>query len=398
MRTILLILDSVGIASAPDAESYGDSGAATLPHIAKAVGNLHIPTLQRLGLGNIPELIPNGERILGCPPHQNPLASYGVLEEKSAGKDTITGHWEMAGLELNPGFKLFPHTIPAFPQSLIENLEQETGRKLIGCKHAGGTGIMDELGEEHMKSGALICYTSADSVFQIEAHTDIIPLEELYRACEIARKLCDPLRIGRVIARPFNGTPGNFERTPERRDYAYQPEELFVTEYLAQANIPVYAVGKIEDIILKRGIEESIHSGHTKDSQVALEKFIRTKKTGFIWANFIDFDMLYGHRRDPEGYARALMQTDRWLNKFLDQLGDEDILMITADHGNDPTYMGSDHTRELVPLLVYGSRKPRSLGYRKGFYDIAQTIASIFGINPMRRGKNFLSGNSNPAG
>ena len=391
MKTILIVLDSVGIGEAPDAADYGDEGSATLQHIGEATGGLELPTLQQLGLGNIPALLPNHPPILGCPATEAPQASYGAMQEASQGKDTVTGHWEMAGLELNPGFHLFQEKDPVFPPELIAQFEQRTGRKAIGLKHASGIGIIEELGKEATRSACWICYTSADSVFQIAANIDIIPLEELYTACEIARELCNPLKIGRVIARPFRGKPGTFERTEERRDYAFAPEEPLITERLTAAHIPVYAVGKIEDIVAHRGLTESIHSPNTEASQKVVEQFMQKEGDGFIFANFIDFDMLYGHRRDPQGYATALRQTDRWLEVFLPTLGSDDLLILTADHGNDPTFKGNDHTREFVPLLVYRpSRLGENLGIRHGFFDIAQSIATRHHLEPLPRGNSFI--------
>ncbi len=391
MKAILIVLDSVGIGEAPDASDYGDVGSATLQNIGTSVGGLKLPTLQRLGLGNIPSLLPNGSPIKGCPAIKNPQASYGAMQERSQGKDTITGHWEIAGLEINPGFHNFKMTPPSFPAKLLAAFEKETGRPIIGNTAASGTAIIEELWTPHMETGAWICYTSADSVFQIAAHNDVIPLEELYRGCEIARSLCDPLRIGRVIARPFTGSPGAFERTEDRRDYAYIPEEPLITERLIAAGIPVYAVGKIEDILAHRGITESIHSGRTEAAQKAVEHFLQKEGDGFIFANFIDFDMLYGHRRDPEGYAAALRQTDHWLSQFLPQLGKDDLLILTADHGNDPTFKGTDHTREYVPLIVYQpTHSGKPLGIRHGFYDIAQSLASWFKMGSIPRGRSFI--------
>ncbi|MEA2069490.1 MAG: phosphopentomutase, partial [Verrucomicrobiota bacterium] len=328
MKTILIVLDSVGIGAAPDAADYGDAGSATLPNIGNAVDGLELPTLQKMGLGNIRGDLP----IPGCPAVESPLASYGMMQEVSQGKDTVTGHWEICGLETNPGFHDFPKEYPSFPSGLVESFEMETGRPVIGNKAASGIAIIEELGEEHMRTGAWIAYTSADSVVQLAAHSDVIPLEELYRGCETARRLCDPLKVGRVIARPFTGKPGAFERTEDRRDYAYTPEEPLITERLFDAGVPVYAAGKIEDIVAHRGITESIHSGNTAESQKVVEQFMRKKGNGFIFANFIDFDMLYGHRRDPEGYAAALRQTDTWLARFLPMLGTDDVLILTADH------------------------------------------------------------------
>jgi phosphopentomutase len=391
MKVVLIVLDSVGVGYAPDASDYDDTGAATLPNIAKAVQGLNLPVMQSLGLGNIPPLLEGSPAIDGVVPADRPLASFGAMIEQSQGKDTITGHWEIIGLELNPGFHAFPPGPPSFPAEMVRAFVEKTGRGILGDKAASGTAIIDEFGARHMEEKKWIVYTSADSVFQIAAHEDIIPIEELYRACEIARELCDPYRVGRVIARPFTGAPGNFKRTERRRDYAFQPDEPTLLEKLTEAGHPVYAVGKIEDIVAHRGITESNHTGNTIDSQRAVEDFMTRPGDGLIFANFIDFDMIYGHRRDPDGYAKALVQTDQWLENFLPKLGEEDILIITADHGNDPTYKGTDHTREAVPLLVYRPGQPSlNLGVRQGYYDIAQTIAQTFGIAPMPRGKSFL--------
>ena len=391
MKVILVVLDSVGIGAAPDAGKYNDAGAATLQHTAEKAGGLELPTLQRLGLGSIPDLLPAPLPIAKCPAAESPLASYGAMQEMSDGKDTITGHWEICGLHIHPAFHNFPKTRPSFPEELTDAFEKETGRPVIGNKASGGIAILDELGEEHLRTGAWIAYTSADSVFQIAAHNDVIPLDELYRGCKIARRLCDPLNVGRVIARPFTGRPGAFERTPGRRDYAYTPAEPLITERLHAAGIPVYAAGKIEDIVAHRGITESVHSGSTAASQKVVKQFMGKEGDGFIFANFIDFDMLYGHRRDPTGYAAALRQTDEWLASFIPSLGREDVLILTADHGNDPTFKGTDHTREFVPLLVYRPNQPgKSLGIRKGFYDIAQSLASLFNLDPIPRGKSFI--------
>lgn len=391
MRAILIVLDSVGIGHAPDAREYGDEGAATLPHIAAAVGGLKLPTLESLGLGNILPMTGQPLSIPGVSPVERPLASFGAMQELSQGKDTITGHWEIGGLLLQPGFHLFPPGPPSFPKELVEEFERRTGRKMIGDKSASGVGIIDELGARSMQENCWIVYTSADSVFQIAANIDVIPLPELYRACEIARELCDPYRVGRVIARPFRGRPGAFQRTEDRRDYAFQPSEPTILERLHRSGVPVYAVGKIEDIFAHRGITESDHTGNNLASQKTVERFAREAQRGFIFANYIDFDMLYGHRRDPRGYAECLRQTDAWLKGFLPTLRADDVLIITADHGNDPTYKGTDHTREIVPLLVYRPGRPGvTLGLRHGYFDIAQSVARFFGIDPLPRGVSFL--------
>jgi len=391
MRVFLIVLDSVGIGYAPDARDYGDEGAATLPHIANAVGGLKLPTLQALGLGNILPMTGQPLRIEGVTPVERPLASFGAMREVSQGKDTVTGHWEIGGLLLQPGFHLFPPGPPSFPPELVAEFELKTGRKMIGNKSASGVGIMEELGERSMKENAWIVYTSADSVFQIMCNIDVIPLPELYRACEIARELCDPYRVGRVIARPFRGQPGSFKRTEDRRDYAFQPAERTILERLKERGVDVYAVGKIEDIFAHRGITHTDHTGNNLASQKTVERYAATMKRGFLFANFIDFDMLYGHRRDARGYADCLVQTDAWLKDFLPRLGADDVLIVTADHGNDPTWKGTDHTREIVPLLVYRPGHPGvSLGVRQGFYDVAQSVAHTFGIEPLPRGVSFL--------
>ncbi len=386
MRVVLIVLDSCGIGAAPDAAEYGDEGSATLPHLAAAVGGLRAPTLQRLGLGNTTAAF-GGLPIPGVPPAAEPLALTGAMRERSDGKDTITGHWEIAGLCLRPGFARFPPGPPSFPEPLIAEFERRTGRRVIGNRAADGVAIMSELGAEHMRTGAWIVYTSADSVFQIAAHEEVVPLDELYRACEIARELCDPLRVGRVIARPFVGRPGEFRRTEHRRDFAFRADEPTVLERLTAAGIPVAAVGKIEDIFAGRGITRSRHTGNNADSQRAIEQFLDEMPRGLIFANLIDFDMLYGHRRDPDGYARALETTDHWLGELLPRLGSGDGLVITADHGNDPTFRGSDHTREYVPVLAFRPGRPgRTVGVREGFMDVAATVAAWFGLPPLPRG------------
>lgn len=391
MKIILIVLDSVGIGAAPDAAEYGDAGANTLAHLAEAAGGLHLPTLQRLGLGNIPALISSGTPIRGVPAADQPLAGYGAMREASKGKDTTTGHWEIAGLELTRGFHLFPKGPPSFPPELVAAFEQKTGRRLIGNQAASGTAIIEELGARQMATGSWIVYTSADSVFQIAAHEEIIPLGELYRACEIARALCDPYQVGRVIARPFVGRPGAFRRTENRRDYSYPLPEPTVLDHLAAAGVPVTGVGKIEDIFAHRGLTHSFHTGNTADSAREVLDLVREHESGLIFANFIDFDMLYGHRRDARGYATALEQTDRFFGELLPLLYAGNLLIITADHGNDPTFHGTDHTREYVPLLAYQAGRPgHSLGIRKGFYDVAQSLATFFGLPPMPRGVSFL--------
>jgi phosphopentomutase len=391
-RVFLIILDSVGIGSAPDADAYGDSGAATLQHTAQAVGGLRLPGLEKLGLANILSLLPDQGPITGIQAVPHPQAGWGAMRERSEGKDTITGHWEIAGLLLQPGFHVFPNQIPAFPAELTDALQQAVNRPLLANCHASGVQVIKEYGEQALKEKALIVYTSADSVFQIAAHTDAVPLPELYSACETARTLCDPYRVGRVIARPFTGSPGNFERTADRVDYAYATEEPTLLQHLQAHGVPVYSVGKIEDIFAHRGITEGWHTGGNTDSMAQTKKLICDLDHGLVFANFIDFDMLYGHRRDPRGYADCLEQMDRWLTDVLPLLREDDVLILTADHGNDPIFKGTDHTREHVPLLVYSPGRPAlPLGIRDGFFDLAQSVSHFFGAPPMTRGKSFLS-------
>jgi phosphopentomutase len=382
-RIFCIVLDSVGIGALPDAGEYGDLGSHTLGHIADKVG-LALPNLQRLGLGNI-------ESIKGIAPHERPKAHYGKMAEISVGKDTTTGHWELMGLKVSIPFKTYPN---GFPIELIRRFEEATGRKVIGNKPASGTEILDELGEEQMKTGAWIVYTSADSVFQIAAHEEIIPLEELYRGCEIARQLTlEPeFAVGRVIARPYVGKPGSFERTPNRRDYSVKPPEPTVMNHLLDADYDVLAIGKISDIFASEGISESIHTKSNQDGINETINALNRSFTGFCFTNLVDFDSKYGHRRDPEGYAKALEEFDQRLPEILSQVKEGDLLIITADHGNDPTHTGTDHTREYVPILLYttGIETGKSIGIRTTFSDVAATIAENFGVKTPVHGTSFL--------
>lgn len=391
MTAFLIVLDSVGIGAAPDADRYGDAGSNTLAHLAAHRGGLQVPTLTRLGLGCIPPLLPGGLPIRGVPAADPPLATFGALQEMSEGKDTTTGHWEMAGLELRPGFQLFPAGPPAFPAELLDAFSARTGRAILGNRAASGLAIIRDLGPDQVRTGAWIVYTSADSVFQIAAHEDLIPLPELYRACEIARELCNPYRVGRVIARPYIGRPGDFKRTENRRDFSYPLPEPTLLDRLTVAGITVSTVGKLDDIFDHRGIRHAHHVENNADAQRILLDLARKRQPGLVFANLIDFDMLYGHRRDSEGYGRALENTDTFLTEFLPLLTPADLLVITADHGNDPTFKGSDHTREFTPLLVYRPGQPaQNAGIRRGFYDIAQSLAAFFDIAPLPRGQSFL--------
>lgn len=383
-KITVIVLDSVGIGELPDADKFGDKGSHTLGHILEKVPGTRLPNMQKLGLGNIAELP-------GLAPAEQPAAYFGKMAEVSSGKDTMTGHWELMGLKIETPFQTYPN---GFPRDLVARFEQETGRKMIGNKPASGTEILDELGEEHMKTGAWIVYTSADSVFQIAAHEEIIPLEELYRACEIARRLTlEPEHsVGRVIARPFVGEPGAFKRTPNRHDYAVSPPEPTVLNALKNADKDVISVGKINDIFSGEGITSSYP---TKSNRHGIDETIRLMGesfNGLLFTNLVDFDSLYGHRRDPEGYARALEEFDASVPDLLAQVGERDLLVITADHGNDPTHAGTDHTREYVPLLVYGKglSAPGSLGVRATYADLAATIADNFGVHASEHGKSFL--------
>lgn len=392
MNAYLIVLDSVGIGAAPDAADYGDSGTSTLAHTAASHGGLNVPIMQSLGLGNIPPLS-DGKAIQGVTSTDSPRAAFGCMEEKSTGKDTTTGHWEIAGLCLEKGLALFPSDAPSFPASLTDELVRQTGRGIIGNKAASGTAIINELGEQQMQTGQWIVYTSADSVLQIAAHEEIIPLEELYQACRIARELCNPLQVGRVIARPFLGTPGNFTRTDNRRDFSLPLPEPTILHKLSETGHGVITVGKLDDIFPDCGVTQSFHAENNPDAIKSVLQLAQnpSSENALIFINLIDFDMRYGHRRDPSGYAQCLENTDRFLAELLPMLQPDDILIITADHGNDPTHTGSDHTRERVPLLVYGANiSPQSLGCRQGFYDIAQSLATYFGVAPMPRGNSFL--------
>jgi phosphopentomutase len=391
MRAFLIVLDSVGIGEAPDAAEYGDTGASTLAHTAAAVGGLDIPVLRDMGLGNIPALLPGDESIAGVAPMDSPTASFGAMRERSVGKCTTTGHWEMAGLYLTKGFHVFPPDFPSFPVELTGELECNTGRGILGNCSYSGTEIIARLGPEQIRTGKWIVYTSADSVMQIAAHEGVIPLEELYAACKTARKLCDPYHVARVIARPYVGTPGAFTRTQNRRDYSMPLPEPTILDHLKGAGIPVRTIGKLDDIFPGDAISEVVHVENNPDAQDAVRQATSEPETRLVFANLIDFDMLYGHRRNPRGYATALEQTDVFLSELLPCLLPDDVLIITADHGNDPTFRGTDHTREFVPLLAYRPAHPgECLGIRDGLYDVAQSLATFFGIDPMAQGVSFL--------
>ncbi len=383
MRVIAIVLDSVGIGEMPDADQYNDRGSNTLVNTAKAVGGLNLPNLAKMGLGNLDD-IPNV-------PKMEAIGAYGIMLEKSPGKDSTTGHWELAGIILKKPFDLFPN---GFPKKLIEEFEKRTKRKVIGNKPASGTEIIKELGPEHERTGALIVYTSADSVFQIAAKEEIVPVQELYRYCEIARELLDEMgyKVGRVIARPFSGEYPNYVRTPRRHDYSLQPEDEMLLDILTQSNIPVYGVGKIYDLYAGRGITESFKTEDNADGINTTIRLMEEKKGPcMIYTNLVDYDMKYGHRNDPHGYAMALEDFDRKLPQIFERMLEDDFLFITADHGCDPTTPSTDHSREKVPILVCGDRVCRNtnIGIRESFSDFGQTIADIFGVKKLKNGESF---------
>lgn len=383
-RVFVIVMDSVGIGEAPDAEKFGDAGSHTLRHIAEKMNGLHVPVLSKLGLSHI-------DQIPGVPKVTQPLAYWTKMQEASNGKDTMTGHWEIMGLLIDVPFKVFPE---GFPYELINELEEKTGRKIIGNKPASGTAILDELGQEHMNTGALIVYTSADSVIQIAAHEEVVPLEELYQICEIAREITlrEEYMLGRVIARPFLGQSGDFKRTANRHDYALKPYERTVMNELKDAGFDVLAIGKISDIYDGEGVTKSLRTVSNMDGMDKLIETIHIDFTGLSFLNLVDFDALFGHRRDPIGYGKALEEFDDRLPEVLAGLSEEDLLIITADHGNDPIHAGTDHTREYVPLLLYSKRFSRQseLPVCKTFSDIGATIADNFGVTMPQFGQSFL--------
>jgi phosphopentomutase len=381
-RVIWIVLDSVGVGELPDADAYGDQGSDTLGNISRAVP-LKLPTLRSLGL-------PRVAHVAGMADVDQPRGAYGRMAERSAGKDSVTGHWELTGIVLPKAFPTFPH---GFPPSLMTEFEQRIGRGTLGNKAASGTVIIDELGPEHMRTGKPIVYTSADSVFQIAAHEDVIAVRELYRICEIAYELAaEGLGIGRVIARPFVGQPGAFQRTANRRDFALPPAGTTLLDALKAAGHTVFAIGKIEDLFAGRGITAAVHTKSDDHGMDEVEQAMRAIPAGLIFANLVDFDTQYGHRNDPAGYAANLERFDARLARLLPTLRDTDVLVITADHGNDPTTPSTDHAREYVPLFVVGAhvRPGVALGTRETFADVGQTVAELFNVGPLANGTSFL--------
>lgn len=380
-RAVVIVLDSVGIGELPDAAAYGDSGSNTLGNISAHV-HLQLPTLVSLGLRQLVDL-------RDVAPAASPAAAYARMREASPGKDSVTGHWEMMGLVLDRAFPTFPH---GFPPELIAELERRIGRGTLGNVVASGTEVIERLGEEHMRTGKPIVYTSADSVFQIAAHESIIAVPEQYEICRIAYELTvKGLGLGRVIARPFIGTPGRFQRTANRHDFAATPTADTLLDLLLRAGFPVHAIGKIQDLFAGRGISTSVHTSSDDEGMDAVERAVASDARGLIFANLVDFDAVYGHRNDVAGYARNLERFDARLAELLPHLRPTDLLVVTADHGNDPTTPSTDHSREHVPLLVYGAgvKAGVDLGVRATFADLGQTLADLFGVGPLAHGASF---------
>ena len=381
-RVFLTVLDSVGVGELPDADAYGDRGSDTLGNISRLV-SLKLPTLRTLGL-------PRVANVRGMSPIDSPVGAYGRMAERSPGKDSVTGHWEIAGVVLSRAFPTFPN---GFPPEVIAEYERRIGRRTIGNKAASGTAIIDELGPEHVRTGHPIVYTSADSVFQIAAHEDVIPIPELYRICEIAYDMVGKgMGVGRVIARPFTGTPGAFARTSNRHDYALPPAGVTLLDAMTSAGHTVHAIGKIQDLFAGRGVTTAVHTASDDDGVDEIEKSLESAGPGLVFTNLVDFDTVYGHRNDAPGYAANLERFDARLARLLPRLRNRDLLIITADHGNDPTTPSTDHAREHVPVFLVGSSiKPGTdIGTRSSFADLGQTVAEIFGVGPLAHGTSFL--------
>lgn len=385
-RVILIVMDSLGVGELPDAGSYGDAGSDTFGHIAKTMGGeLKIPNMRRLGFGNIDGLC-KGDRSFAV---ANPSGSYGKLKEKSKGKDTITGHWEIAGVESLTPFKTYPD---GFPAEFIAKFEERIGRRCIGNYAESGTVIIEKLGEEHERTGYPIVYTSADSVFQIAANIDVIPLEELYKICEVARELLQgEWACGRVIARPYKMVDGKRERTTDRRDYAVSPPEKTILNLISEAGQDVYAVGKIHDIFNASGVTDWVHTDGNMDGVDKTLEALDKVDGGFIFTNLVDFDSLYGHRRNPVGYGKAIMDFDGRIPELESKLSSKDIVILCADHGNDPTHSGFDHTREHIPFVAFGEPvKSANIGTLECFADIGATICDYLGVDKPKIGESFL--------
>jgi phosphopentomutase len=384
-RAIVIVMDSCGAGEAPDADDYGDVGSDTLGHTAASVGGLDLPNFERAGLGNL-----HGS-LQGVPPVDAPTMAYGRLREASAGKDSTTGHWEIAGIITEEPQATFTDT--GFPKALVEAIETEAGVEFIGNYAASGTEIIEELGEEHLATGKLILYTSADSVFQIAAHDSVADIEELYRVCRIARTHCNAYRIGRIIARPFVGEPGSFRRTYDRQDFAMPPHSPTVLDLAKDSGIGVFGIGKIHDLFAGRGLTDAVHTEGDRDGlERTVDAIASRTEPGIIFTNLVDLDMTYGHRENPAGYADGLALIDSFIPSLTDAMGDADLMFFVADHGNDPTDGSTDHTREFVPLLVGGMNAAGvDLGIRNTYADVAATVADGLEIAPPPAGTSFLS-------
>jgi len=383
-RAVVVIIDGVGIGELPDADKYGDRGSDTLGNIAKAVGGLDLPVMESLGLGKI-------KPIAGLAAHIKARGNYGKMAEVSPGKDSTTGHWEIAGLICREPFPTYPN---GFPKEIIDEFTRRTGLEVLGNKAASGTEIIKELGEEHLRTGKPIVYTSADSVFQIAAHDDVIPLKKLYEICQIARDMLKGKHaVARVIARPFVGKSAeDFVRTKYRKDFSLVPFGKTLHQNLKEAGWPTVGIGKINDLYALSGIQKSVYTKTNQEGMAAISKELDETPRGLIMANLVDFDMLYGHRNNVQGFYQALKDFDAWLPQLLEALNEDDVLIITADHGNDPTTPSTDHSREYVPLLVYGKRLKAdvNLGIRKTFADLQATLAEYFNIPSTGAGESFL--------
>ena len=383
-RAILIVLDGVGCGALPDADFYGDEGSNSLANTASCIEGFALPNMQKMGLGNI-------IKIDGVPPTPDPCAGFGKMAEQSPGKDSTTGHWEMMGIILSDPFPVFPQ---GFDRELIERFERAVGKKVIGNKPASGTQIIEELGGRQLRTGELIVYTSADSVFQIAAHERVISLEKLYTICETARAMLKgDYLVNRVIARPYTGEPGNFERTANRKDYSVEPPAETVLDRILKSGMQVQGIGKIDDLFGGRGFTECKHVASNVEGEMAITEMIRKPFDGLLFANLLDFDMKYGHRNDIRGYARALIEFDGAVPAYLDLLDESEMLFITSDHGNDPTTPSTDHAREYVPLLVTTGRRRKGidLGVRETFADVGATITEFLGLPPLDAGSSFLS-------
>jgi phosphopentomutase len=379
-RAALIVLDGVGVGAAHDAARYGDEGSDTLGHVMRAMPGLTLTNLTSLGLGNAADL--------GLPVIAQPEAAHGIMQPASPGKDSITGHWELCGVVLE---RAFPTYRDGFPTDLLAEFSRRTGRAVIGNRAASGTTILDDLAAEHVASGAWIIYTSADSVFQVAAHEEVVPVGELYAACQVARALfAGPHAVSRVIARPFVGVDGAWRRTPRRKDFSLPPPGETLLDRLRDAHVPVLGIGKVDDLFAGRGVR-AIHTATNAEAYAMIVEGLRASRRGLLFANVIEFDQSWGHRNDVAGFARGLAALDRWIPRLREAMRDEDLIILTADHGNDPTTPSTDHSRERVPLLVIGRRvAPVALGERATFADVGQTLAEFMGVPPLAAGTSFL--------